>query len=156
MNKMTITMITGKARSGKSTYANKLAREIRNSEVLAFADQLKLMARMMGWNGVKDLKGRTFLQHLGDVVNDYDNTFWASYVCYMINDIKNTRGVDDFIISDLRYDHEYQVVVDNFPKAKFKVIQIDRQFETNLSDEQQQHPSELGVSEDIITEKVVL
>lgn len=149
-------MITGKARSGKSTYANKLAREIRNSEVLAFADQLKLMARMMGWNGVKDLKGRTFLQHLGDVVNDYDNTFWASYVCYMINDIKNTRGVDDFIISDLRYDHEYQVVVDNFPKAKFKVIQIDRQFETNLSDEQQQHPSELGVSEDIITEKVVL
>jgi len=67
--KMKIIGITGKAGSGKSTVAACLMAELRNrfypARRLAFADPLKSICRQMGWNGVKDKRGRRLLQIIG-------------------------------------------------------------------------------------------
>lgn len=147
-------MITGKAGVGKSTYADMMLEE-KYSKDIAFADYLKFMARGLGWNGVKDLKGRTFLQELGDVVNNYDRTFWTNYVIRTMQ-LPETRWVEHWIITDLRYDIEFELVKEAFPDIEVEVIELVRNFDSILTDEQKQHPSENGISLAIVTKQINL
>lgn len=70
--------IAGKAGSGKSTFANMLEQYLLDSpypvDRVNFADYLKEVAYTLGWDGVKDDKGRRGVQLLGtDVVRDCFN-----------------------------------------------------------------------------------
>jgi hypothetical protein len=148
-----ITMLTGPAGVGKDTFARELIEGQRYTAAIAFADYLKYVASLVGWNGLKDKRGRTFLQHLGDVVREYDNDFWAKYVVYQISE---NPLIEHWVITDLRYDSEYLYIRDNITQAEIEVVKLVRDFVSPLSDEQKQHPTELGISENYITSTVDL
>ena len=57
--------IAGKAGAGKSTVGRFLRSMISESFVLPFADEVKNVAKYMGWDGKKNEKGRRLLQLLG-------------------------------------------------------------------------------------------
>lgn len=61
--------ICGAARAGKTTFADfvqeRLAEEAFILRRVAFADPVKAIARMFGWRGEKDEKGRRLLQLIG-------------------------------------------------------------------------------------------
>ena len=148
-----ITMLTGPAGVGKDTFARELIEGQRYTAAIAFADYLKYVASLVGWNGLKDMRGRTFLQHLGDVVREYDNDFWAKYVAYQITE---NPLIEHWVITDTRYDHEYIYLRDAFPHAEIEVVKLVRDFVSPLSEEQKQHPTELGISEKYISSTVDL
>jgi len=57
--------ITGRAGSGKSTFAKFVKDQAPNALVLPFAAKVKEIAKSMGWDGEKDEKGRRLLQLIG-------------------------------------------------------------------------------------------
>jgi len=63
--------LAGRARSGKDTVAHYLV-EHYGFKQLAFAEHLKNVAEVAGWDGLKDIRGRILLQELGDVLRHYD------------------------------------------------------------------------------------
>ena len=68
-----IFLISGKAESGKNTVADFIANYYMKSYIdknnfirgVAFADEVKSIAYNLGWDGVKDSKGRELLQQIG-------------------------------------------------------------------------------------------
>lgn len=148
-----ITMLTGPAGVGKDTFARELIEGQRYTAAIAFADYLKYVASLVGWNGLKDKRGRTLLQHLGDVVREYDNDFWAKYVVYQIAE---NPLIEHWVITDLRYDNEYLYLRDNLTQAEIEVVKLVRDFVSPLSDEQKLHPTELGISDKYISSTVDL
>jgi hypothetical protein len=145
---MKITMLTGTAGVGKDTFARDLIEGERFTAAIAFADYLKFTASSVGWDGMKDKRGRTFLQHLGDVVREYDEDFWSKYVVYQIN--KNDL-IEHWVITDLRFDREYIYMRDSFPHAEIEVIRLVRDYVNPLTEEQQLHVTEQGISDKYIT-----
>lgn len=144
---MKITMLTGPAGVGKDTFARDLIEGERFTAAIAFADYLKFVAGTIGWDGMKDKRGRTLLQHLGDVVREYDADFWAKYVVYQIND---NSLIKHWVITDLRMDNEYLIMRDAFPHAEIEVVKLVRDYVSILTEEQQQHPTEKGISDKYI------
>lgn len=76
---------TGLARSGKDTAADMLIELIDEDEVgirqkIGYGDALKDLAKVIGWNGIKDDKGRRLLQVLGtEVVREcIDEDYWVN------------------------------------------------------------------------------
>ena len=68
-----IILISGKAQNGKDTVADILMEQLEGKSIkLAYADYLKLICRKyFGWNGEKDVKGRSTLQFVGtDLIRD--------------------------------------------------------------------------------------
>lgn len=143
-----ITLLTGPAGVGKDTFARDILEGERRTAAIAFADYLKFSATSLGWNGLKDKRGRSFLQHLGDVVREYDDNFWAKYVAYQISD---NNLIEHWIITDTRFDNEYKFIRDAFPDADIEVVKLVRDFVSPLTDEQKEHSTEKGISEKYIT-----
>lgn len=142
-----IILISGKAGHGKTTFANFIKSEFesRGKKVMkiAFADYLKYIAsEYYGWNGEKDERGRTLLQHLGtDVVRKNDENFWADLVSRLIRALGDE--FDYYIIDDARFPNE----IEAFPLENSIHIQIERPSitESFLTDEQQHHLSETAL-----------
>jgi hypothetical protein len=75
-------LVSGKAGVGKTTFSRLLAGKLveygLNSQIVSFAGPLKGLARAMGWDGVKDDKGRHLLQSLGATGRQYDENLWVN------------------------------------------------------------------------------
>ena len=72
-----IILVSGKAQAGKDTFCNFYVDEASKHKVkakrVAFADELKEMARTFGWDGSKEGEGRSFLIDLGQILRgDYE------------------------------------------------------------------------------------
>lgn len=138
-----ILMISGKAESGKTTLANFLRRILENEEktvkIFPFADNVKHIARDMGWDGVKNEKGRGLLQYIGKIGRSYDKNIWVDKV---INEICYASNPSDVvIIDDVRYLNE----IDQMTKFSNDVvlIRINRPNHINsLTQDQKQDGSE--------------
>lgn len=85
---MGIYVVNGMPGSGKTTFENNV-RTIVGSDcyILSTIDPIKNVAKSLGWNGVKDLKGRKFLSDLKDLLTDY-NDYSFNYIYNKIIDIK--------------------------------------------------------------------
>lgn len=97
-----IILISGKMGSGKTTSANYLARRL-GGEVGSFAAKVKDIAHEIGWDGVKDEKGRKLLQDIGRAGRDYDPDCWAE-ILFSDHDLGDILVVDDW-----RFPNEYSV-----------------------------------------------
>ena len=107
---MLIIMIAGKAGSGKDEVANIICKHSNKAKRFAFADNLKSMARSLGWDGNKDERGRLFLQQLGKVGRNYNPDVWAKFVEWQIRDELLDTHNNLFVISDFRFPNEYAVL----------------------------------------------
>lgn len=107
-----IIMFSGAAGSGKDTACRILRRawNYPDAKRFAFADALKAVATNLTWDGVKDVKGRKFLQDLGRAARAYNPDVWVNIIA---NEIQAAKP-EIAIITDLRYPNEVAVMKERF------------------------------------------
>ena len=114
---MKIIMLAGKAGAGKDTSYIVLSKLYKDTKRYAFADALKDVAYQLSWDGLKDDKGRRFLQNLGNVAREYNKNVWADIVA---DDIEQW-GTGLAVITDFRFPNEYYVIENRFPKQVYTI-----------------------------------
>jgi hypothetical protein len=158
-------ILTGAAGVGKDTYATNLLEMLGGTyttTTLAYADMIKEVANSVGWNGYKDERGRRLLQHLGDVINEYDEDAIIKNLIKRIEKAITNASfkITNFIITDARYDKEVEAIKYYFENwytnSDVQVLKLQREFSSNLTTELKQHPTEAGISEHLITRVVEL
>ena len=142
-------LISGKAEHGKTLLANIMKKklEIAGKRVLlfSFAAYLKFICKQYyGWDGKKDEKGRTLLQHLGtDVVRKKNPDYWVKTIYEFIETFEDE--FDFFIADDVRFENEIEYFR-NIGIIDFLSIRIEREdFENSLTEEQKNHLSETSL-----------
>ena len=145
---MKVVCISGKAQHGKDTTAGmmKTALESMGHTVLIahYGDLVKYVCRtFFGWNGEKDAYGRSLLQKVGtDIVREQRPNYWVDFVKDMLSMFPNEW--DFVLIPDSRFPNE----IDGLKQAGFHVIHLRvrrENFESPLTTEQQNHPSETAL-----------
>lgn len=145
---MKVVCISGKAQHGKDTTAvmMKTALESMGHTVLIahYGDLVKYVCRtFFGWNGEKDAYGRSLLQKVGtDIVREQRPNYWVDFVKDMLSMFPNEW--DFVLIPDSRFPNE----IDGLKQAGFNVIHLmvrRENFESPLTTEQQNHPSETAL-----------
>lgn len=146
---MKVLCISAKARHGKDTAAEIIKEylESLNKKVLIihYADLLKFVcSAFFGWDGNKDEKGRSILQHVGtDIVGAQEPAYWANWVVSFLKLFNNEW--DFVIIPDCRYPIEFNTVADSF---KTMLLRVERpNFDNGLTPEQKKHPSEIDMDQ---------
>ena len=146
---MKIILISGKAESGKDTFARffKLRAEHDNKKVLIchYADLLKFYAeKFYGWDGKKDKKGRELLQYLGtDSIREKDPNFWVNSLRDILSLVKD--DFDFVCVADCRFPDELdrQAIFDGCVK-----VRVNRpNHENSLTEEQRKHLSETALDD---------
>ena len=117
--KTVVILISGKARSGKTTLAEFLEQKLSEISGITtfrygFADPIKYIAKaFIGWKGEKDDKGRTLLQQQGTIGRDYDENVWVKH---FLNQLDKKAGMFPFnfaIIDDWRFPNELAFLKNN-------------------------------------------
>ena len=70
---MKILIINGKPRTGKSIFCNTAFQKCGLVYCFSTIDEVKRLARYLGWDGKKDEKGRKFLSDIKDAMTDYND-----------------------------------------------------------------------------------
>lgn len=113
-----VVLISGKAFTGKTTSAKYLVDVAKKKNLITgiypFADSLKSMARLMGWDGKKDDRGRKFLQDLGKAGRAYDIDMWAKKTLRKIEN-DNAFPPDIVFIDDWRFPNELKFFEESYP-----------------------------------------
>lgn len=146
---MKVIGISGPAGSGKDTFAKMLHEELIklgfHGVIAAYADLLKyILTKFFGWNGEKDEAGRTLLQTVGtEIVRAKDPDFWVDHLMKMAELFGDQW--DYMIIPDVRFHNE----VDKWRESDYPSVflGIVRDFESNLTEEQQNHASETELND---------
>lgn len=140
--------VSGKAQHGKDTFANILHEELTNKGyrvLLAhYADLLKYICKtFFSWNGEKDEKGRQILQYVGtDVVRKERPDYWVEFILNMLDLFGDNW--DYVIIPDTRFPNEIDKLKEHYQKVEhIRIVRLD--FESTLTQEQQNHPSEIAL-----------
>lgn len=119
-----VIMISGKAESGKDFVCDVMRHELEQQHktvlVARFADYLKFMCRQyFGWDGNKDERGRTLLQHIGTgLFRQYDENYFANRIVELL---KVCNIWDYVIIPDLRFESELHTIHANFDAVAIRV-----------------------------------
>lgn len=146
-----IFIVSGKARSGKSTATEYIQKYYENKNLkcinLMYAESIKNYAKkIIGWDGREETKPRTFLQQLGTEIirNQIDQNF---FIKRMIDDIHIYSYFFDIItISDARFVDEIEKIKKQFDRVI--VMKIERSnLISNLTKEQLKHVSENALND---------
>ena len=105
--------ITGKMCSGKSTLAKYICSLDQRFEVYSFGQKVKDVASDI-FQMDPQQKDRTLLTSIGTKMREIDPNVWTKYL------IQQTNKTDFCIVDDLRYQNEYEYLVQN----DFKIIQL--------------------------------
>ena len=166
MNDFKIILLNAKAGEGKDTYYKEYSEKNRDKESIhrvAYADAIKdIMAEYFGWDrGNKEGVWRTRMQRIGRYFRDLDKNVWVDYIVKDIREIVYAHKVVDrwnkdltIFITDCRFDNEVIRVKELFPNNEVIVQRLHREFESGLSDEQQNDISELGISDYLVDEEI--
>ena len=151
----TIFIISGKSGSGKDTIANIMREEYEKNNfkciILHYADLVKFYCtQYYGWNGEKDVAGRTLLQTVGtDMVRTKFPDYWAEAIAKFL--AAATKDFDYAFIPDARFPNEIEVVKKYNPFIT-KAIRIERRNEDGslyinpyFTERQKLHPSEISL-----------
>jgi hypothetical protein len=144
---MKIIGISGKAQNGKDESARILKTNLEHNGkkilLIHYADYLKYIAKTYyGWNEVKDEKGRTLLQNIGEIARKKDVDYWVKTV-YNFIDIFGS-DFDYIIIPDCRHFNEYQYLISKgLDVTSLRINRIG--FVNSLTQEQKNHISETAL-----------
>ncbi|HHV13986.1 MAG TPA: hypothetical protein GXX75_27340 [Clostridiales bacterium] len=130
-------ILSGKAGSGKDTCGEYLVS--LGFKRYAFADKLKEIARLMGWDGEKDERGRALLQELGMAGRKYDPDIWVKLVIEKMEKEKP----ENIVITDCRFRNEFDALVKFAEEHGYEVVPIlIKRARAGLPDNLGEHPSE--------------
>ena len=148
--KPTVILLSGKSGSGKDYIANIMKQQLedKGNKVLIthYADLLKyILKTFFNWDGQKDEKGRTLLQHVGtDVIRKQNPDYWVNFIngiiCYFHDEW------DYILIPDARFPNEIDAIKRN-SYVDTITVRINRT-DTHLillTLEQTQHKSETAL-----------
>lgn len=144
-----IVCISGKAGSGKDTAAGImkecLEKNSRSVLITHYADLVKYVCeKFFGWDGVKDQKGRTLLQHVGtDIVRNEDPDYWVDFIADMLGFFKNEW--DYVLIPDARFPNEISRLAEKFDVTHLRVERNN--YQSKLTETQQSHTSETSLDD---------
>ena len=147
---MKIIAISGHAGHGKDTVAGLIGGALTGDGervlITHNADLLKHICKVFfGWDGQKDERGRTLLQHVGtDIVRKHDPDFWVGFIAKLLNFFPDDW--DYVLIPDVRFPNEIEVLRDaGFDVIHLRVVRPD--VETYLTPDQSSHPSETALDD---------
>ena len=147
---MKILLLSGKAESGKDTFYS-LARGNSTMSMiyrLAFADEVKKVSKMMGWNGEKDDNGRSGLIMVGDGARKYfDPNVWINKVIEHLEQFGSSSIV---VVTDCRYPNEIEMLKDWAANRGVDAyaIRIERtNHVSRLTEEQRSNLSEIALDD---------
>lgn len=133
-DKPLIVLISGKAGSGKDTFAKILADELEQAYgkqvcTTHYADSLKyILYNYLEWDGNKDNAGRKLLQETGDMFRGENEDF---FVNFLVNTIKSVGWKWDVVlIPDARFKNEVEKTKAAFVTATVRVERVDCGYET--------------------------
>lgn len=101
---MKIITFSGRAGAGKNFTAS-IVEELLNGDTheLAYGNAVKSVALSMGWDGVKDAKGRKLLQSIGEAGRQYNPDIWVNKVIDCIKLINGYNKDAVVCITDARF-----------------------------------------------------
>jgi len=139
-------LVSGPIRSGKTTFGNMLVSNLTekglNAEKFSFADPIKKLATYMGWNGVKDTRGRKLLQLLGtECGRGYNEDCWVSLVIDKTIPGMNRYPFDVIVIDDWRFPNEREYIERNILYDVYPVAITGR----HIEDPNNGHASEISL-----------
>jgi hypothetical protein len=145
---MIVFALSGKAQSGKDTFyqfvSEYAAKNGLNSTRIAFADAVKEVAYMLGWDGKKDDKGRKLLQMIGtDVGRAYNPNVWVDKGIEKLK-FEQLCGTDIVCFTDCRFPNE----IDDLKRLDWivgQVISVRIERERAGAGVNANHPSECGL-----------
>lgn len=144
---MKIITISGHAQNGKDFCANLIKQklETRGEKVLIahYADLLKYICKtFFGWDGQKNIEGRTLLQYVGtDVIRQKNPDYWINFLIGIINLFPDEW--DYVIIPDTRFPNENDLMKEYFDVTTVRITRPN--FDNGLTEEQQNHESETAL-----------
>lgn len=145
---MILVGISGKAESGKTTFANLLKENFKEKGqkvmLINYGDMVKHIAcQYYNWSGNKDEEGRTLLQKIGtERGRNIDSLIWIQMVEKIINIC--SRDYDIAIIADCRFPNELDYW--NTNNKRMVKIRIERPYhESRLTNKQKLHISETAL-----------
>jgi dephospho-CoA kinase len=135
--------LTGLAGSGKDTSANFLCSQYFYSRV-SFASPLKDACYALGWDGIKDERGRKLLQDVGMSFRLYDDLTWIKHMAKTLNPAYR------YVFTDVRFKNEAEYIKKERNGIIIRVVRSA----LNLQ-EMHSHISESGQS-DIVSDYMVM
>ena len=152
----TLFLISGKAESGKDTLAKLLMKHLKGDflTIAHIADEVKHIAKAeYGWNGIKDEKGRSLLQKIGDGERQKNPNIWIDKFIENLKalyvDRDNLLSYDAaVIVSDVRYKNEVIELVNFAHEKDIKciTIRVERpDHKSHLTEEQLKNSSEVDL-----------
>lgn len=146
---MNVILISGKAQHGKDSAAQILY-SIINSDgkralIVHYADLVKYVAKIFwDWNGEKDDYGRSLLQRVGtDIVRKEKPNYWVDFIKDFVRFSKEKW--DYVIVPDCRFPNEVDAWR-NIDGIDYITVRVNRfNFESTLTEEQKNHPSETSL-----------
>ena len=140
--------VTGLAGSGKTTFAKYIIDQTKTGTIIPFAAKVKEFAKLLGWDGEKDAKGRRLLQLIGTECGreciDPDLWVMAWHESVKYNVIRQTPII--FIADDIRFDNEAEAIL----ALGGTVIKITGR-NSGVGTE---HASESGISDNLIHRRI--
>jgi hypothetical protein len=104
-------LVAGKAGVGKSTCSKFMEEYLKEEGYRVylghFANGVKAVAQRMGWDGIKDEKGRRLLQQIGGVGREYDNDMWCKEL-FQMTLVSSQYPLDIVIVDDWRFPNELE------------------------------------------------
>lgn len=144
---MKVILISGHAQSGKDTVSSMIDHSLTQNGkrvlVVHYADLLKYICRtFFGWNGIKDIRGRTLLQYVGtDVIRGKNPSYWVDFIIGILDMFG--ENWDYVLIPDTRFPNEVNAMKERFDTIH---VRVEREsFNSLLTDEQKMHPSETAL-----------
>lgn len=143
---LVIVMLSGKAESGKDSYFNIVFKHFEGLDIerYSFGDEVKHIAKTIGWDGNKDCRGITFLQSISQCAIVYDKNIWTNKFVKYINQHPNTNDMHNnkfIVVTDCRYESQIDFVKNSYDKVY--LIRINRpSHSSGLTSDQLTHQSE--------------
>lgn len=140
--------ISGHAQNGKDTSACIFKSELESrgfrTIIVHYADLLKFICKaFFGWDGKKDERGRSLLQRIGtECVRKKNPDYWVEFVTKIVSMFPGDW--EYIIIPDVRFPNELSGVLNaGFPVTHVRIVRDG--FQSPLTEEQQNHPSETAL-----------